>query len=116
MINVRPLNPVYVAGDPDTSIAHFKDSEWWSLINLVRQYGFEPPDIQRYYPEVYEHPVQIDPEASRALWGAISVVYNEEVSRPSRTIPPPYLEELMRCAQIGAEHGGIEIRRERENR
>ena len=107
MINVRPLNPVYVAGDPDTSIAHFKDSGWWSLINLVRQYGFEPPDIQRYYPESYDHPVEIDPEAAQVLWWVISVAYD---------IPPPYLEKLVRCVELGAEHGGLEIRRERENR
>ncbi len=107
MISVRPLNPVHVAGDPDTSIACFKDSEWWSSINLVRQHGFEPPDIHRYYPESYDHPVEIDPEAAQVLWWVISVAYDDDAL-------PPYLEKLVRCLEIGVEHGGLEIRREHE--
>ena len=107
MISVRPLNPCHVAGDPDTSIACFKDSEWWSSINLVRQHGFEPPDIHRYYPESYDHPVEIDPEAAQVLWWVISVAYEDDALSP-------YLQKLVRCLEIGVEHGGLEIRREHE--
>jgi len=104
MISVRPLDPVHLVGDSDAAIAHFKDSEWWSSINLVRQHGFEPPDIQRYYPQSYDHPVQIDPEAAQVLWWVISVAYDDDAL-------PPYLQKLVRCLETGVEHGGLEIRR-----
>jgi hypothetical protein len=108
MITVRPLDPVRVARDPDTSIAYFTDVEWQSLIELVSQYWYEPDN-----PQEYNQPVELDARASQELWGAISAVYkDDEVA--SNAILKARVEKLMRCAQIGAEHGGIEIRREPE--
>lgn len=74
------------------------------------------PGLQAYYPQAYDRPVEIDPETSQGLWEAISAVYNGD------EVPPgvPYLvgrlrvKQLVDCAGIGAEHGGIEIRRARE--
>ena len=108
MINVKPLNPVNVVGDPDTSIAYFTDVEWWSLIELVRQYGFEPPDLYSY-----NDSVELDAEASQGLWAASSAVHNDDAVA-SNAILKSRVEKLMGCAQIGAERGGIEIRREHE--
>ena len=108
MINIRPVNPADVVGDPETSIAYFTDVEWWSLIDLVRRHGFYPPD-----PHAYDHPVAFDTEASQALWAATSAAYrDDEVA--SNPLLKARVAKLMGCAQIGAEHGGIEILRERE--
>ena len=79
MIEVRPMNPVRTTGDTDPLIGRFADSEWWNLIELARRYGFKPPDAQIHFPRPYDHPVEIDTEASQSLWEAISAVYREDV-------------------------------------
>ena len=108
MINIRPVNSVDLAGDPDTSIARLTDVEWGSLIALVRRHGFYPPG-----PYAYDHPVAFDTEASQALWAATSAAYgDDEVA--SNPLLKARVQKLMGCAQIGAEHGGIEILREHE--
>jgi alpha-glucuronidase len=109
MIEVRPLNPVQTVRERDPIIAHFSDSEWWKLIELVRQYGFEPSDIQIYYARSYAHPVEIGAETSQGLWEAISAVYRDPEHTDVKLRVK--VEQLRGCAQIGAEHGGIEIRR-----
>lgn len=116
MIDIRPLNPVHVVGDPDTRIGRFTDSEWRSLIDLVKRHGFDPPDIEIYYPQAYDQPVEIDPEASQGLWEAISAVHKEDAVPPgaSYAFGRAGVNRLVGCAQTGAEQGGIEIRRARE--
>lgn len=117
MIDIRPLNPVRRVGDPDTRIARFEESEWRDLIELVRRYGFEPLDLQTYYPQAYDRPVEIDPETSQGLWEAISDVYKDDAvppGVPSFAVGRVRVKQLMECAQIGADQGGIEIRRARE--
>jgi hypothetical protein len=126
MIEVRPMNPVYVVGDPDPSIARFADSEWRNLIELARRHGFEPPDIQSYYPRAYGHPVEIGAEASQRLYEAISAAYTDEVVpyastlEDSNTNEIPHIhpelhvgklqvKQFMECVEIGAGQGGIEI-------
>jgi hypothetical protein len=116
MIEIRPLNPVHSVGDPDPLIGTFPDSVWQDLIELAQRYGFEPPDIEYYYPQRHGEPVEVDAEASQWLWEAISAVYHDGAVPPS--LPPDVgklrVKELMECAQIGAERGGIEIRRSTE--
>jgi hypothetical protein len=108
MINIRPVNPADVVGDPETSIAYFTDVEWGSLIALVRRHGFYPSDLH-----AYDHPVAFDAEASQALWTATRAAYrDDEVA--SNPLLKARVAKLMGCAQIGAEHGGIEILREHE--
>ncbi|MDP9458460.1 MAG: hypothetical protein CYG60_20100 [Actinobacteria bacterium] len=79
MIEVRPLNPVRTTINSDPLIGRFADSEWWNLIELARRHGFEPPNIQIHFPRPYDHPVELDTEASQGLWEAISAVYNDDV-------------------------------------
>jgi hypothetical protein len=132
MIDIRPLNPVNTVGNPDPLIAKFNYSEWRNLIDLAHRYGFEPPNDQIYYPRTYNHPVEIDAETSQRLYEAISAVHNDDTApyaiiiaeeRSTRVIARPdhdrvvgklLVKKLMACAQIGAEQGGIEIRRSRD--
>ena len=108
MITIRPVSPADVVGDPETSIARFTDVEWGSLIAFVRRHGFYPPG-----PHAYDAPVAFDAEASRALWAAVRAAYrDDEVA--FNPLLKARVAKLMGCAQIGAEHGGIEILRERE--
>lgn len=117
MIDIRPLNPVREVGDGDTRIGRFTDSEWRGLIELVRRYGFEPPEgDQAYHPQAFDQPIEIEPETSQRLWEAVSAVYNDDAvpSGVSYAFGRAGVTRLLGCAQIGAEHGGIEIRRARE--
>lgn len=151
MIEVRHLNPVQNVGQQDPLIASFADSEWWNLIQLARQYGFELPETQVQYPRPYDYPVEIDAETSRRLYEAISDVYKDDrvpyavtweesnttslsgtvdlpgmepeeahVSREAAHADPEFhvgklqVKQLMDCAELGAERGGIEIRRARD--
>jgi len=122
MIYVRPLNPVDIVGDRDPVIASFADSTWRDLIELAGQFGFRPPDVQSYYSPPYDRPVNLGAETSQELWEAISAVY-KDVYKDGHAIPHAVSERhvrklqvkhLMECAQIGAEHSGIEIRRGRD--
>lgn len=81
VIEIRPLNPVTVAGRSEARIGVFADSEWWNLLELARRYGFDPPDptaVLVQYPRPFDHPVEIDAEASRDLWRAVSAVWKDE--------------------------------------
>ncbi len=148
MIDVRPLNPVEVVNNPATSIGSFEDSEWWDLIKLARDYGFEPDDIQMHFPLPYDQPVRIEGQAARGLYEAVSALSNDDVvpyaatwdesnetggfgtvylpgrepqeayvlreaphEHPEMHVGKVQLRRLLACAQIAAEHGGIEIRR-----
>ena len=101
MIAVRSLYPVDIAGERDTVIARFADSAWWHLIELTRQYGFNPPHVQIYLSPPYDHPVQIDVETSQKLWEAISAVYNDDHAI-LHTVPELHgwvqVRQLMDCA------------------
>ena len=113
MIDIRPLNPAYISGeDLDHRIGVFSDFEWRELIELAQRYGFDPPDIENYYTPQYDDPVDVDAETSRKLWEAVSAVHHAEEVPPSVTpaLGRLRVEELMVCAEIGAEQGGIEIR------
>ncbi|MBV9454165.1 MAG: hypothetical protein JOZ19_08630 [Rubrobacter sp.] len=111
MIDIRPLNPA--RSGVDNPIGTFSDFEWRELIELAKEYGFEPPDIENYYPPQYDDPVEVNADSSWELWHAISAAHHDEAVPPS--VPAALgrlrVEELMGCAQIGAEQGGIEIRR-----
>jgi hypothetical protein len=87
------------------------------MIELVRWYGFDPPGVeQAYYPQAYDQPVVIDAETSHELWQAISSAYNDGAA--PRSVPLVIgklrVRQLVECAQIGAEQGGLEIRLVRE--
>ena len=113
MIYIRPLHPVSVVGDSDTVVASFEDSEWWNLITLVRRYGFGGHGHLIFEAGAYDQPVEIDAATSRVLWGATTAAYTGGVY-PEGSDELVLVKRLMDCAQIGAEHGGIEIRRETE--
>lgn len=110
MIQVSPLDPVYIVDVSDRPIARFTDSEWRVLIELARRYGFEPPDIENYQPRrQYDNPIEIGTEGSQALWEAVSAMYNNNAVPSVDSILR--VKQLVDCAQIGAEQRGIEIRR-----
>ena len=116
MIEIRPLNPVHTVGDQDPLIGTFSDSVWLDLIELAQRFGFGPPDIENYDLPRQDEPVELDAEASRSLWEAIRGAYHDNAVPPS--LPPDLgrlrVKEFVECAQIGAERGGIEIRRSTE--
>ena len=116
MIHIRPLNPGHTSGDRDTLIGRFADPEWQDLIELARRYGFEPPNNENYLPSRYDEPIEIDAETSQGLLEAISAVFNDDAIPPGVPSAAGRLgvRQLMECAQLGAEQGGIEIRRSRE--
>ena len=80
MMEVRPLNPVATFGERDTLIGVFADSEWWNLLELARRYGFDPLNptaVLVQYPRPFDHPVEIDADASRDLWRAVSAMWKD---------------------------------------
>src|SRR5215217_3768375 len=84
MIEIRPLNSVHTLGDQDAVIGRFADFEWRDLIELAQQYGFDPPDIQSYYPRPGDPPFEIDAESSQGLWESISAVHHADAVPPSK--------------------------------
>jgi len=113
MIEIRPLNSVHTLGDQDAVIGRFADFEWRDLIELAQQYGFDPPDIQSYYPRPGDPPFEIDAESSQGLWESISAVHHADDAVPPSApsaLGTLWVKQIMGCAQIGAEQGGIEIR------
>jgi hypothetical protein len=116
MIEIRPLKPVHTVGDQDTLIAKFADFEWRDLIELAQQYGFKPPDTENYLPLLNDDALEIDAETSQGLWEAMSTVYYADAVPPGvpSALGKLWVKQLMGCAQVGAEQGGIEIRRSRD--
>ena len=88
-------------------IGRFADFEWRDLIELAQQYGFEPPDIQSYYPRPGDPPFEIDAESSQGLWETISAVHHADAVPPSApsALGKLWVKQIMGCAQIGAEQG-----------
>jgi hypothetical protein len=65
---------------------------------------------------IRHEPIEIDAETSQGLLEAISAVFNDDGIPPGVPSAAGRLgvRQLMECAQLGAEQGGIEIRRSRE--
>ena len=71
---------------------------------------------ENYLPSRYDEPIEIDAETSEGLLEATSAALNDDAI--PRGVPSAAgrlgVRQLMECAQLGAEQGGIEIRRSRE--
>ena len=151
MIEVRAQHPVGTNRDPDPVIGSFAESEWCELVQLARRYGFDPPSVETHFPRPYDRPVELDADASRDLYEAISAVHNDEAvpyattgeestetsgsgtvrlpgeepeeaaiireapdEHPDLHVGKVQVKRLLSCAQIGAGHGGLQIRRVRD--
>src|SRR5215203_736266 len=112
MIEIRPLNSVHTLGDQDAVIGRFADFEWQRFDRAGPTVRICPPNIQSYYPRPGDPPFEIDAESSQGLWESISAVHHADAVPPSApsALGKLWVKQIMGCAQIGAEQGGIEIR------
>ena len=77
-IRFKDQGPVYGGGDP--VVCRFSDDEWWNLLSLAHECGFDPDE--EYAPVVYPatggEANELDGRAAGGLYIGVGVVLNQD--------------------------------------
>ncbi|CAN5624685.1 hypothetical protein BH24ACT22_BH24ACT22_05880 [soil metagenome] len=70
--------PVYGGGDP--LICRFTDEEWWNLLSLAHECGFDPNEefVPVVYPENVGETNELDNKAVSGLYIGVSTILNQD--------------------------------------
>jgi hypothetical protein len=70
--------PVYSGGEP--VVCRFADDEWWNLLSLAHECGFDPAEeyVSVVYPANAEASQELDGRAASGLYIRVSVVLNQD--------------------------------------
>lgn len=70
--------PVYSGGEP--IICRFTEKEWWSLLSLAHECGFDAAKeyVSAVYPTNTEGDKELDPKAASGLYIGVGVILNQD--------------------------------------
>ena len=70
--------PVYSGGNPVA--CHFTDAEWWNLLSLAHECGFDPAEeyVSVVYPPGEDEARELDGKAASGLYIGVNTILNQD--------------------------------------
>lgn len=77
-VRILDQGPVYGGGDP--VVCHFDDDEWWNLLSLAHECGFDPEEeyLPLVYPEEVGEANELNDRTTGGLYIGVGVVLNQD--------------------------------------